>query len=784
MIHIYCDLEHFDSVEPDACTIVGDRTADYVRLRQGVRRALDNDDLDLIVYLRTPVLAEWLKDIRDYGELVVTWQVVDAQSRFQQRFGFPPPQALDTAAIKTLGMLTLPTPSPTAASDPSGWLLGKYLGPVWEFVEPYPGHLVEFAVWAAESSAVHPSLRGLADERLEQWRRADRRYGHFVGQDLRASGRSLLLRWALRSYSPGLLADLGLSGTPLADATDHAKACVALLEAHRAEIGNYWRLFFTKARGSFSENVEAALSSMSGLSGAELEALSTYIRNHAEQSTYPLLDSLAARFRLLPDTQPVVARLRRFVPAAVPGEPADEWAVRDWLRWATEQYLPYFAWVVRNRQPRQGQARLSARFSDWFVNHYISLPFDAQSPLVTNQHSLVRQSMQEMPEGVLIWAIVDGLAWWQGEILVGLAQDLGLHAHKMDAALSTLPSITSVAKRAIARGYLGVPENQPIAQLLHERLGEVSDNVAVFSGTDELVAALEVGVRPGLYVLIYNALDAHNHESGTFTDDESAIGYLRTVASALSDAVRLAAHQGLEARVLISSDHGSTLAPKEALRLEPPAFLRQLDDEDELPEIGARKRPDSQRVRACSATRDLTAEERARLGKEWYILGSPEFGLSETLLIPKGTAYLRRRPRGWIHGGASPEEIVVPFVELRPQPLEAWPPELEFSGYLLPSHSSIVTISLANPNAFPLNQVRICIWEGSLSATLPALAAAQCAQVSIPVPAVSTGGMELTFDWRLTCTVAGRSCDFIGKATLPIRRLQVSQVDELFEELR
>jgi hypothetical protein len=710
---------------------------------------------------------------------------VNLQYRFQSRFGFPVSAELDSSAIQELNLLSLTPPGHTAAADPAGWLLGQCLGSVWETTEPYPEHLADLAAWTVNAGETHPALHKLAENRLRQWCQADSRYAYFLHDEWQCAGRNVLLRWALRRYPPELANGLGLAETPTVDAVRHTSACIPLLEAHKTGLGRYWKLFFAEATGAFSETVEQALSQMSGLAQAELQALCNYASTHVAELSPLLLDRVCAHFQLLPNSQALLARLERLVPPPAPTEPDDRWEPSRWLCWAADEYLPYFAWTVRNKQPRQEQSRLACRFSDWLVDHYTNLLFDPQGPLLLTQHSYVCQQVKDKPDSVLLWVVVDGLTWWQGRLLADVCQDHGLHVHRLEPALSTLPSITSVSKRALAMGYLGTSERQQtIAQILQERLSQVCQHVDVVSELDELIAALEASVRPGIYALLYNALDVHNHESRTFTDDESVVGYLRAIAETLSEAVGRARQRGLEVRVLISSDHGSTLLPKDAAMLKPPAFIQEVDDEDEWMASAPPKQGDFRRIRACSVTRELTAEEASLLREQWYILDKAGFGLSETLLIPRGYACVKRRPRGWTHGGATPEETVVPFIELRPQPLEIWQPEIRFEGYLLPNRPSTITITMINTNSFPLTNVRFSAWNGRLSITLPVLAANEPIQSDISAPAVSEGTQRITFDWLLTCEAGGSSRKFSGEVSLPVRRLQVSQVDELFEEMR
>jgi hypothetical protein len=103
---------------------------------------------------------------------------------------------------------------------------------------------------------------------------------------------------------------------------------------------------------------------------------------------------------------------------------------------------------------------------------------------------------------------------------------------------------------------------------------------------------------------------------------------------------------------------------------------------------------------------------------------------------------------------------------------------------LLPNRPSTITITMINTNSFPLTNVRLSAWDGRLSTTLPVLVANEHVQSDVSAPAVSEGTQRMTFDWLLFCEAAGSSYEFSDEVSLPVRRLQVSQVDELFEEMK
>jgi hypothetical protein len=784
MIYIYCDIERFTAAQPDEQTWVADDIGEYIALRKKLRLALDDEDHDFTVYLHSPLLVKWIADLRDYDEKIVAWKTIDVRWYAQDFLGFPIPDELDNSAIRELNVMYLEPPVHT--SDPDGWFLKQYLGPVWEVMEPDVEHLAKFVVWAASyTSQLHPALSKLAKRRLEKWSQGDQRYAYFSHNEWNRAARNILMRWIFHRYPEDFVDRLGWAAIPIVNIDKYPDDCIESSQKRKlaAEIRRYWSLFFARKERSFTQHIEGALVQMSGLIEDELEAMYDYLSKYPANLSLSILEQVRNRFRLLPTGQTILDRLEELVPPKAPTVPDDQWEASRWLQWVTEEYIPYFAWIVRANQPRQALVPLIDRFSDWFVSQYSHLLFDPHSPLLLTQQSYVSKLMQDNPNSIVLWAIIDGLTWWQGKLLVDECKKRRLYIHRQQPALSALPSITSVSKRSLAMGYVSPTESQrPIAKVMREQLASSYDNVAICSEPKELLDSVRSFDAPGICVLLYNALDAHNHESSTFTDDESVKGYLRATAEALTLAVDQARRWGFEAHVIISSDHGSTLLPEDAVKLEMPAFLQMLDDEGEGGGSGDRKQENFQRNRACKITRELRAEEVSLLKKNWYILDKAGFGLADTLLVPKGYAYVKRRPRGWIHGGATPEETVVPFIELRPQPLQALEPEVRFEGYLLPGRSNSISIIITNPNPFPLTKLRFEIANEKQVATLSRLAANNSAKLDFPVPPVQRDG-RATFEWTLRCEVVGNIQEFGGEATLPVRRMQVSEVDDLFKEM-
>ncbi|HEY9608980.1 hypothetical protein [Allocoleopsis sp.] len=798
MITIYCDFHCTQQVEPDDYTLLVNRIQDYIPLRQHLRRALDDEDHNYTVYVQHRILAQWLGDLRDYGSQFVRWEEINLRDRFRQKFDFPLPAELDESAIQDLQLLNLPAPDYAAANDPAGWILSQCLAPVWRYTKLYQGHLADLSAWAVQAEQIPLSLIPLSKARLTQWIEADKRYQIFLqctGQDSwQQAGEAVLLRWALRSYPTNFTLRQKLDYTSVEDCSRHADLCRDLLSKYDTELKHFWVSWL--AANPTQEDLMVAIQWMSGLTDTELNILEQWVQENPNHLTPTLVDIVKQRFSLLPQSGAVLRRLESLVPPSLPQMPDNSWSTEEWLNWVTVEYMPYFAWVIRNRQQRDFQIELANQFADWMIRNYPRLLFNPNSPIVTSQLSRIQELLDSKQADVVLWFIVDGLTWWQGKKLSAICAESGMGVTEIRPTLSALPSVTSISKRAIAQGYLDrTTTTKPISQILETRLASDTTSVCVYTQPHEMELAiralshekdaLTANSKTRIYALLYNALDEQNHNSKGFTDDESFDGHLKRIASLASQSFQQCLKQGLKALALVISDHGSTLLPHQCAVNKLPSFASEFNDDD-TPEDEALGKSKStyQGTRACAIEKTLLADDLDNLESDWYYLSKDSYNLPHDFLIPKGYAAVERRPRGWTHGGATPEETVVTFIELQPAPIQITQPIVKIEGYLTPSQASVLRVVLVNPNSVPLRTVRLAIAGTQATVTWSAIQAASQSSVGeLKAPAASSRGHTQILEWLLTCEGGGRSWRFSGQTEVSVRRFQVSQVDELFEDM-
>jgi hypothetical protein len=463
----------------------------------------------------------------------------------------------------------------------------------------------------------------------------------------------------------------------------------------------------------------------------------------------------------------------------IPKLPDIGWQEGRWLRWAIDEYMPYFGWVIRTNQPREHQVACAEVFGDWIYERYPHWCNDDDSPLARHQHSMLRELLDRDSHAAVFWVVLDGMAWWHGEMLVSLCARQGLYAQQHRPAIAALPSITRIAKRALVTGLSTTDVEQPTirsAAIAHfQRIGIP---VRITYRVNEGLAALRAG-DPRCVIVLDNAIDEAAHNRREFTDTQGIRGHLEEIAAKLGQARTICASQGRRLHVLIGSDHGSTLLPDTACALPLPRSVKPIEEiwEDETPRAEAQKH--SPRAATIDDVMRLAPEER----KSWYLLNHDQFQLERDYLAPRSYDYLKPRPSGWTHGGLTPEELIVPLLHLAPELPQVLPPQLIITGSLYPHQSSELTLMLVNTNRFALEQLRVAIDERE-HIQIEALEAAGSVQIAITLPGAGTAA-EVTLAWRIDYRAFGVGSMHTGQSVVAVRRLSVESSDfgDMFEDL-
>jgi hypothetical protein len=341
----------------------------------------------------------------------------------------------------------------------------------------------------------------------------------------------------------------------------------------------------------------------------------------------------------------------------------------DWLSFAYRYAQANHLWTQLGPALRANiterftgfRSRINGRFFRWLSEHYSGLyNYPSSRPLMVHHiPGFMGHRFANRPQGRSAFVLIDGLAMDQWLILKERLQNSGMSASiEEDAVFAWIPTITPVSRQAAFSGKIpryftktmdrtdcdesgwrkfwadrGITKAQVMFQSL---TGELSELEALDDSLNPQVTALGI--------IIYK-IDKIMH--GMQLGAVGMVGQVRTWADDgfLVQLLRKLQQHGFD--VILSSDHGNT----EAMGIGKPSEGILSDTRGER----CRIYPDPVLSKNCR----LTFPDAVG----WEHPGLPE-GTS-VVLAPYGQAFSQPGKSIVCHGGASLEEVCVPFIRIR-----------------------------------------------------------------------------------------------------------------------
>lgn len=335
---------------------------------------------------------------------------------------------------------------------------------------------------------------------------------------------------------------------------------------------------------------------------------------------------------------------------------AAQWAEATRWRYQPDGRLPL---PLRQTYARW-QARLDAAFLPWLENHYARLA-NRRLPQPHHLFHVPHWLAWRHPRERLALLVLDGmsLADWQ-LIEARWRQQRPAWQWQRQLLLAQIPTLTAISRQALLSGLLPA---QFAASLTHNRqeeaLWQAFWQAQGLAKSQVALARLRLGEEPlpdelsssrvRVLGLVYAGMDAliHHATQGAADHQASLRLWLEQQGDALAGVIAGLLADGY--RVYLTSDHGHTEAqgwgqPSEGLLVQ----------------------TRSKRARVY-ASRQLAAEVQARYPQSllWESKGLMPAD-SYTLLAPDRHAFAAPHEVVVTHGGASLDEVVVPFVGITP----------------------------------------------------------------------------------------------------------------------
>lgn len=336
-----------------------------------------------------------------------------------------------------------------------------------------------------------------------------------------------------------------------------------------------------------------------------------------------------------------------------PEEPLD---AEGWVQWTTKEYIPYRAWQVHNKQHDADLEQSIVQFSDWYVREYAAVNKDADRSLA---HCLRRLPDHDAEVVYNLVLIVDCLPFTFFPLLDTALRTKGFRRHDLQFRFAALPTTTQFNKSTLLSGkWEDSPKAYP--SILKKRAASDWNGTRVeYLSSLKALADVRFTAEPTVAVLNFLDGDELLHadvESKLTTYEEE----LHRVFTRLADAVHKFAENwpGTKEQLAVHvvTDHGAC----RILDQERTTFESQVVD----------KLFADEQYRYAAVPKDKADDVPKNLWDLGYRFKRTFTRDETTYFLPKGHNTVQRgnasgNTLGYMHGGATPEEVIVPMARYK-----------------------------------------------------------------------------------------------------------------------
>ncbi len=448
-----------------------------------------------------------------------------------------------------------------------------------------------------------------------------------------------------------------------------------------------------------SGDLAAILEQVSGTLEAEYDFVESILTSHLEWLSPELLHKVEAAFRPMPGrASSSLAQLRRLIRPVYPVAPEQEWSATQWLNWASSSYMPYYAWLEAAGQTDEMVMKYATLFADWYYEHFNALKYSEPDKFAFS--GLYRNVSQMIGEKtVTLILLIDNFNYVSFQELRRLFNQHDFTLQASQPLLSLIPTATEVGKASLiaSTGDQADLPSDKYPDLVKKEwtgiLGGKSATYLPFIGDLQKLASLEHDV----YFLNYLPIDQALHEDARATGRSHADAVrdcLKTLTETVSEFAR---RFNLEDRLVVFalSDHGATRIASETVNVL---------DQDYFKKLALEKHH-----RFVALSDEAFAKLPQVAEAQCYLIDRHKFKTNRNYLAARSYyRFLDTTDTFYVHGGLTPEEVVVPFGRFEIAPLRPVAPTVRLlkSEYRLAKRSP-VEIEIGNPNPYALEAVSI-----------------------------------------------------------------------------
>lgn len=383
------------------------------------------------------------------------------------------------------------------------------------------------------------------------------------------------------------------------------------------------------------------------------------------------------------------------------------WSAREWMRWTVDEYVPYRTWQVYNNSYDEQLEGTVRGFSDWYIREYANVHKDPDLSLV---HALREVATSGEAKQVAVVLLIDCLPVQFMGLLDDALRNSGFSMHDRRYRFAPLPSTTAQNKTMLLSGEWECSDKDYESLLKARAAKDWGGCKVVYLST--LKALSEVELQDESAVVVFNFVDSddllhQDVESKNTSHQEELHRLFHRISEAVRGLCDRWTGQRENFNVYVTTDHGACRILDEEKRSFDSALINKLfpNEKHRFSSVDAAKAGD-------------VPENLWVLGYKFH---QPFYSDGKVYFLPKGhnTVRFPGKGKGFLHGGATPEEVIVPTALYKAVKVAWKHPFARFLGLNLDRETGkarfyiqrvvSLEIELQNPNSSAVRIIRASV---------------------------------------------------------------------------
>lgn len=689
----------------DPSLLILEEMSDYVTGYECIQNAIA-DETDLTVYIRNKTIGHWLENMASrYPAGAFTFTEMDARSYLTQKWGISIPEFVANEDIVSCGILDLDI-APRQGDSFENIILEYFYDPVFTKTVFSPAKLVElvnsYEETAWEENSANKLVYIIYQKRLMEWRTKEKdkdaiRVIEMIESDMPGLRDDLIRYKILRHYKELGIKILGSQFTQFSSLKPILHDLEFEEEKYPEIIQQIEYYLNDLETPDTEEEFLVYVRNLSGKLVLEFDKVESFLKTRPELATEKTIGELKRLF--YPINNRIgrqLERLNLLLKPEEPGEPDPSWRFDEMMDWAVNYYLPYFVWADRNDRIDDQLMRLSDMYASWLYSNWEAIRANSKRLVCNILPNNYDNFIQGENKNVMI--VIDNLGWRYVELLKAFFENAGFGLVKKKAYVSMLPSTTEISKKCLLAGeptYNAIDNNQYVSIVEKGWVPFFKDSAFQYVSDLKQLEKTQDVVEHQTYVVNYLPIDSTLHKK------EKELGiphdeHIKTLLSYLVNSIMVFIERHNlqdDITIHIASDHGSTRIPER---------LPNGIDTKDIKKFGLTEV--THRYAAMEPEQFSVLPDNLR--EDCFFLARGIFGNDLDYICARGgNRFVTAEESQYVHGGLSPEETIVPYLQFRKLKASVQHLTIFLKQTTYRYRLETVEFEIANPNDYPVKDV-------------------------------------------------------------------------------